>query len=130
MRSRCWKGIRLSKAIWALEEIASALDYLHKRNLFHLDVKPENVLFNEQGEAKLSDLDSWAYRKSLRIERWPTYGNSFIHNIPSGRGWAKITVPIANNARELDWLQFCLMAYEILTGTFSSLQDHLSAREE
>lgn len=36
-------------------DICSALDYAHSQGVLHLDVKPENVLFTEEGVAKLMD---------------------------------------------------------------------------
>ena len=36
-------------------QIASALDYIHKQNMNHLDVKPDNVLLNSKGETVLID---------------------------------------------------------------------------
>ena len=38
-----------------LVQIASALDYLHGRNCFHRDVKPENILFSGEGTPYLVD---------------------------------------------------------------------------
>jgi serine/threonine protein kinase len=38
-----------------IRDIASALDYIHKRNLIHFDVKPQNILISSIGEAKLAD---------------------------------------------------------------------------
>ena len=38
-----------------LKQIASALDYLHDRDTFHRDVKPENILFSGEGTPYLVD---------------------------------------------------------------------------
>ena len=36
-------------------QVSSALDYLHGRNTLHFDVKPSNILFDEDGRAVLVD---------------------------------------------------------------------------
>lgn len=38
-----------------VERIASALDYAHEQGIVHRDVKPENILFDDSGQAYLGD---------------------------------------------------------------------------
>jgi len=45
---------------------AHALQYLHEHGILHLDVKPENILVNGQGEAKLIDF-------SCAMKGWRTW---------------------------------------------------------
>jgi len=38
-----------------LPQIASALDFMHQKGMVHRDIKPDNILFDEQGNVLLSD---------------------------------------------------------------------------
>ena len=36
-------------------EVVLALEYLHKHNIVHRDIKPDNMLIEKQGHLKLTD---------------------------------------------------------------------------
>ena len=45
----------VAEAVRYIRQVASALSYLHKRNVMHLDVKPANILIDSEGNAVLID---------------------------------------------------------------------------
>lgn len=44
-----------TKSAHYIAQMASALKYLHKKNIIHRDIKPENILVGVFGEIKISD---------------------------------------------------------------------------
>lgn len=47
--------VPLQETMYILLQIGQALNYAHQRNIIHGNLKPENVLFNEQGKVLLTD---------------------------------------------------------------------------
>lgn len=45
----------LSDFLPYVEQVAQALDYAHQQRVIHRDIKPDNILLNEQNQALLSD---------------------------------------------------------------------------
>lgn len=52
---KMWKGMDESLAKFYIGSITLALEYIHNHNLVFRDLKPENVLVDSQGFAKLGD---------------------------------------------------------------------------
>ncbi len=42
-------------AVFIISQVASALDYAHQRGLVHRDIKPQNILVDRDGNAKVAD---------------------------------------------------------------------------
>jgi len=48
--------LNIDETIWIAEEVAKGLDYAHSRKILHLDVKPANILINQQNNIiKMAD---------------------------------------------------------------------------
>ena len=49
------RKVEATAAASAIAQVACALDYAHRRGVVHRDVKPDNILFDEDGNAYLTD---------------------------------------------------------------------------
>ena len=55
LNSRLKNGLSEANAVKIVKQMASALDFAHQRGIVHRDMKPENVMFREDGASVLTD---------------------------------------------------------------------------
>ncbi len=55
LHKRLKGGLPASEAVSVIKQIASALDFAHRKNIIHRDLKPDNVMFREDEAAVLTD---------------------------------------------------------------------------
>jgi serine/threonine protein kinase len=71
LRQRHPKGtlVPLPAVVAYVQDIASALNYIHQQNLVHRDVKPHNMLIGAQNQVMLSDFEIAVTTSSLSPEQ-------------------------------------------------------------
>lgn len=55
LNTRLNKGISVNETIEIIRQAASALDFAHQKGIIHRDIKPDNIMFREDGAAVLTD---------------------------------------------------------------------------
>lgn len=55
LHERLQQGVALKDIISIVQQMASALDYAHQKGIVHRDIKPDNVMFRDDGAAVLTD---------------------------------------------------------------------------
>jgi len=91
-------------------QVAEALHAAHGRAIVHRDIKPQNVLLNETGEAKVAD-----FGIALAASRTSTSGTNLLFGTPS-----YMSPEQAMGERvgpESDLYSLGVVLYEMLTGT-------------
>jgi eukaryotic-like serine/threonine-protein kinase len=102
-------------------QIADALAFAHTRDLVHRDVKPQNVLIDASGDAKVTD---FGIARSLDVERSVTETGTVLgtSNYLSPEQAAGETVTPASDIYSLG-----VVLYEMLTGDVPFRGDNLVA---
>src|SRR4029453_211234 len=91
-------------------EIASGLAFAHERGIVHRDVKPQNVLLNGDGRAKVTD---FGIARSLDVEHGVTQTGTVL-------GTSNYIAPEHASGQPIDdrsdVYSFGVVLYELLTG--------------
>jgi len=109
-----YKKLTLNTRAQILLQVASALDYAHRRGIVHRDVKPDNVLINRTGRAKLADFGIAQITQSALPLTSITVTSSFMgtadYMAPEQR------VDAGSVDHRADIYAFGVMLYETFTG--------------
>ena len=62
-------AVELTRALDFAVQIANAVDYAHRQNVIHRDLRPGNVLISEQGLVKVADFGTSRVSRSPRTAR-------------------------------------------------------------
>ena len=122
------RGARLSPAEAARVggQVARGLAYAHTRGLVHRDVKPANLLFDEEGRVRVTD---FGVARALAEAAWIEPGGTFI-------GTPRYSAPEQARGGPVDGRSdvyaLALVLYEAITGvvpfTADSIEGTLTAR--
>lgn len=112
-------GRDLADQVQLLVQTLQALSYLHRRGVIHRDVKPGNILVNDQSQVKVVDF-GLSFTREQPLQADQTIAGTLAYIAPE-----TLTFGIAD--RYSDLYSFGIIAYELLTGKhpFGGNNNHL-----
>ena len=100
------KKLSLEQSKFYLACIITTLDYIHKKNIIHRDLRPENILINNNGYIKLSE---FTFSKKLN--------NNLTYSIcGSPEYYSPEMVNKSGYNKSIDFWQLGILLYEMLSG--------------
>ena len=104
------RGLRQSQVLEILNDVVSALGYLHNRRIIHRDLKPENIVMKSTEVRTVYKLIDLGYAKELGVS---SMARSFV-------GTLQYVAPELflehDYTKSVDYWSLGLLAHEIVTG--------------
>ena len=106
------KGTRvpLETVLGYVRQLSGALTYVHQQGLVHRDIKPHNMLLNEQGEVMLSDFGTAVGSYSLNP------GRAHVQNFEGTVLYSAPEQLQGRSRRSSDQYALAIVVYEWLSG--------------
>ena len=96
------------RARWYLAEILLAMDDLHKRDIIFRDLKPDNIVFDEDGHALLTDFG---------LSKEGVLNNSQARSFCGSPAYlAPEMLKRSGHGKSVDWYLLGVLLYEMLVG--------------
>ena len=100
-----------------LRQVATALDYAHKKGIVHRDIKPANIMVHEDGTAKVTD-----FGVAKIVSQQMTQAGT-IMGTPSYMSPEQVQGGVISG--RADQFSLAVIAYEVLTGEKPFTADYL-----
>ena len=105
-RLKIQRKLKIHEISFIVSEVVVALEYLHSKSIIYRDLKPENVMIDLDGHAKLIDFDL-----SKRIDSSKTYTSCGSPEYMAPEMFFK-----KGYSFEVDWWALGILIYELLCG--------------
>ena len=99
-----------SKARFYIWEWIAAIDALHNEGILHRDLKPNNIMLDEEGHIKLIDFNLCKTGIKTSLQRTSSFWGTFAYMAPE-------IISRKSYGRSVDWYLLGVILYEMLCGT-------------